>query len=248
MPALHDLQTSFAQAVIADMTPPLPGLVEDRPGARARLQIYRNHYLVTLVDALQATFPVVCQIAGEAAFRSLARAFVMTAPPASPCLFEYGGGLPEVLERHFPDFPYLGDLARLEWAINVAFHALDAPAAVPSSSAGRSRHHVRAHPSCRLVASPYPIDRIWAACSEAHGRPERACLDAGAVHLLVYRSGVDVGWMRLPPVAFVFVGVLIIDGSLRKACALAHALDPAFMPAELLAAMVESGAVSVLSE
>ncbi|MGE0273664.1 MAG: DNA-binding domain-containing protein, partial [Alphaproteobacteria bacterium] len=67
---------ALAQAVMAD------GLSHER-----RIQIYRNHYYVTLIEALAATFPVTHRLVGERFFSAVARRFAAASPPAGPCLF-----------------------------------------------------------------------------------------------------------------------------------------------------------------
>ncbi len=72
---LHDLQHRFAAAVISgDAAGIAAAIVDDAPGAAARLGIYANHFRVTLIDALAATFPVVRQLVGDGFFRTAARA------------------------------------------------------------------------------------------------------------------------------------------------------------------------------
>ena len=100
MPTLHELQERFAAAVIdGDACEVAGSIIDDAPGAAARLGIYVNHFRVTLIDALAATFPIVQQLVGDPFFRAAARRYVREVPPAHPCLFEYGGDFPPFLER-----------------------------------------------------------------------------------------------------------------------------------------------------
>lgn len=102
---------ALAQAILAD------GIAPER-----RIQVYRNHYYVTLIEALAATFPVTHRLVGERFFAAVARRFAAASPPAGPCLFEYGDGFPALLES-LPEakaHPYLGDVARLEWTMNLS--------------------------------------------------------------------------------------------------------------------------------
>ena len=95
MPTLHDLQGRFAAALIGGDAAAVAGsIIDDAPGAAARFGIYANHLRVTLIGALAATFPVVRQLVGDPFFRAVAGRYVREAPPAHPCLFEYGNGFP----------------------------------------------------------------------------------------------------------------------------------------------------------
>jgi hypothetical protein len=246
MQPLLDLQRRIARAVLAgDPLPAAPALHDDAPGAAARLGIYHNHFRVTLIDALATTFPVVGSLVGEGCFRHAARSYVLTTPPAQPCLHRYGAAFPRHLAGlpALSGLPYLADVARLEWALHDASIADDPePAARSDRPGGGGR--IGLHPSCRLVCSPYPVDRIW----KMHQDDEQAGsvdLDAGGVRLLVHRRGDDVGWLHLPPPAAAFVGVLLCEGVVRKAAALARALDLGFDPAALLAALIEADLVAM---
>ena len=255
MLTLHKLQERFAAAVIGGDACKVAGsIIDDAPGAAARLGIYVNHFRVTLIDALKATFPVVRQLVGDLFFQAVARRYVRVAPPAHPCLFAYGGGFPAFLER-LPEagsLAYLADVARLEWAINEAWHAPDAPAvdegaAARLIAAGFSDLSLRLHPSCRLIASLFPVDRIWQVHQKACSERETVDLDAGGVRLLVHRRDDEVGWIDLRPADFAFLDSLIMSGSLQKALTFARAVDHGFDPTAVLAALIEGGLVSSIS-
>lgn len=241
MPALHDIQTAFAHAVIGRHAPDiLPQVVDDAPGAAGRIAIYANHYRVTLIEALATTFPVTLQLVGDAFFRAAARRHVRETPPVSPCLFEYGESFPSFI-GDLPEaggLPYLRDLARLEWAINAARHAPDPP---PKHSRWNAPTRVVLHPAFRLVTSPYAIDRVWQAHQD--GGPLTAIdVDAGPVRLLVGRMDDDaVGWISLPAAEAAFVEALIGSGDIAGSLIAAYAADPAFDPVPFLAALIENG-------
>ena len=260
MPSLRELQTGFAQvaagAVACDQAGAiLDCIVDDAPGARARLAIHANHFRITLIEALQATFPVVNRIVGEKCFTAIARRYVLRVPPRRPCLFEYGESFPRFLgaQPETRALAYLADVARLEWAINRAAHAEDVPAldaAAVAGCVGRATGEfiLGLDPACRLIGSPWPIDRIWQAHQATCGAIDAVDLDAGGVLLVIYRAvghrdAGEVGWLRVNTPAFAFVGSLLADGRLRKACALAGAIDPAFDAGSLLAVLIEGGAV-----
>jgi hypothetical protein len=254
MPTLHELQKRFAAAVIGgDASEVARPIIDDAPGAAARVGIYVNHFHVTLIDALAATFPVVRELVGGPFFQAVARRYVREEPPTRPCLFEYGGGFPAFLER-LPEarsLAYLADVARLEWAINEAWHAPDTPAvdegaAARLIAAGSSDLGLRLHPSCRLVASPFPLHRIWQVHQKACREREAVDLDAGGVRLLVHRQHDEVGWIDLPPADFAFLDSMIMNGSLQKALTFARAVDRAFDPTAALAALIEGGLVGRL--
>lgn len=255
MLALHELQRRFAAAIVdGDGEPMAQAVIDDAPGAVARLGIYANHFRVTLIDALAAVFPVVRQLVGPSFFQAAAKQYVRQTPPTSPRLFEYGADFPHFLERLPGARPlaYLADVARLEWAINEAWHAPDPPA-FSENAMGRliadqhSPLRVSLHPSCRLIASPFPVDRIWSVHQGGCSDPDVVDLGAGGTRLLVHRQEDDVGWVKLSPADFAFLDELITGTSLEGALAIARTADSAFAPTALLAALIEGGLVSSIS-
>ena len=113
-------------------------------------------------------------------------------------------------------------------------------------AAGFSDLSLRLHPSCRLIASPFPVDHIWQVHQKACSERETVDLDAGGVRLLVHRREGEVGWIDLPPPDFAFLDGLIMSGSLREALTFARAVDHGFDPTGVLAALIEDGLVSLI--
>ena len=145
-------------------------IVGDGLTSAARVQIYWNHVFTSLTEALETTFPVVCRLVDRRFFGFAANRYIRRHPPTGPCLFEYGATFPAFLASFPPcaGHPYLPDVARLEWAMNLATHAEDsapiAPATlgrVPPDDVGRVV--LRVEPSASWLRSPWPIDRIWRA-------------------------------------------------------------------------------------
>ena len=157
----------------------------------------------SLASALAATFPTVQAVVGADFFRGLARAFVGQSPPSQPVLAEYGAGFPAFVAGHDAarDLPYLADVARLDWALNLAFHA---PAGGRLAAADLAALPADRLPSLRLglapgtalVASAYPLDRIWAA-SQPGAAADPVDLAAGGVRLLVLRRPDDAAFVTL---------------------------------------------------
>ena len=179
-----------------------PCVAEILPAAE-RLRIHRHHVLDSLAAALAATFPTVQAVVGAEFFRGLARAFIGRSLPTQPVLAEYGAGFPAFIAGHDAarDLPYLADVARLDWALNLAFHA---PAGGRLAAADLAALPADRLPSLRLslapgtvlVCSPYPLDRIWAA-AQPGAAADPVDLAAGGVRLLVLRRPDDAAFVSL---------------------------------------------------
>jgi hypothetical protein len=223
--ALRDLQAAFAAHLAgadhADLAAEVLAaevlaaeVLGDAIPAAARLGVHRHHVFESLGSALAATFPTVQALVGAEFFRGLARAFIGRSLPTQPVLAEYGAGFPAFIAGHdaASDLPYLADVARLDWALNLAFHA---PAGGRLAAADLAALPANRLPSLRLsltpgtvlVCSPHPLDRIWAAA-----QPEAAAdpvdLAAGGVRLLVLRRPDDAAFVSLSAGEAAFVAGL----------------------------------------
>src|SRR5262245_47902022 len=171
MAALRELQRDLRAALLgADPAPAAGAVLDDGLTAEARIGIYRHHVFATLTAVLQAAFPVVCRLVDERFFGYAADRYIRLDPPSGPCLLEYGESFPAFLAEFPPcrELPYLADVARLEWAVHRAPGApehdpmtAETLRAVAPERAGDLT--IALDPSCTLLASRWPIDRIWRA-------------------------------------------------------------------------------------
>jgi hypothetical protein len=213
MSALRELQARFRDAVLGGaVTPVLRTIAADGLEPAARLAIYGHHVSATLTDALRATFPVVARLVDDRFFAYAADRFSAALPPTSPCLSEYGDAFPDFLASFEPcrALVYLPDVARLEWALSRAQDADDGVPLDPRTLAEvpvaeRAGLRLAFHASITLLASPWPIDRIWRANQprddEDPGgdRDTMIDLDAGGVRLEIRRRADAVVFRALAP-------------------------------------------------
>jgi hypothetical protein len=256
MPPLRELQASFRAALLGSAASSVleTTIATDGLSADARLAIYRHHVTTTLTDVLRTTFPVVARIVDERFFGYAAACFVAAGPPASPCLHEYGAAFPGFLETFEPcrALVYLPDVARLEWAMTRAEHAADATAldtralaAVPETA--RLGVRLALHPSLTLLASPWPVDRIWRANQPDAAPGTTVDLDAGGVHLEVRRDDDAVVLRVLDPGVFALRAAVRDGRTLGEAADDALARDPDLDLAAAIAALLHDGSVVALT-
>jgi hypothetical protein len=248
MLALPELQRAFAAAILTEEAAPLAAIVKANGiAAERRIQVYRNNSLITLGEALKATFPVVCRLVDERFFDYAARSFIRAHPPGQPRLAEYGDQFADFLAGFAPaqSLPYLADVARLEWAINAAYHAPDreplqpvAIAAIPAEAYPGLTFAL--DPACAVLRSPYPVDELWRA-----NQPDRdgsgVDLGAGECRLLVHRIDDDVRLQRLSAGELAMTEALAAGRTLGDAFATAVAEEPGFDATGLLAAHLGRG-------
>lgn len=202
-------------------------LAPDRPAPQAvadprRFAVYRNNVFVGLIDAIAATYPAVLALVGEEFFRAAAREFVMQHPPESPILIAHGGLFPEWIEAFPPaaSVPYLGDVARLEWAWNRGYNAADADPMDAAKLTDLPPEQIVAscvtlHPSFATVASPYPVVSLWA---QATRRVEPVELDLSKPeNALIVRPHEVVDVRAISPVMMAFLQALAGGATIGEA-------------------------------
>ena len=185
----------FAQALLAPEAPSPTCTRDPRGGAAGvRFDVYRNNVTVSLIEAMEAAFPVVGQLVGKAFFTAMAREFVRAHPPTSPVMAFYGAPFVGWL-RDFPpvaSLPYLPEVAAIEQARREAYHAADA---APLDAQRLSRIgpdalaalHLTPHPSVRMIETAHPALSVWA---QNVGRDDLMRAPAGEV--LVCRPAMTV--------------------------------------------------------
>jgi hypothetical protein len=169
MPSLAQTQDAFAKSLL-DRTVPVPADIRGASRRRAdrRFAVYRNNVAAGLANALAARFPVVKRLVGDEFFRAMAHVYAAAELPRSPIMLYYGETFPAFIDDFEParPIPYLGDIARVEMARGLAYHAADATpldpdafAALQADRLGETR--VRLHPSLSIITSSHPIYSIW---------------------------------------------------------------------------------------
>ncbi len=249
MLSLGDIQDGFASALLRSKAA-LPVAVRGRgdEAPERRFNVYRNNVAVSLVDAIAATFPAVYSLVGEEFFRAVAREFVLSHPPRSPVLIDYGGDFARFLDTFPPaqKITYLGDVARLEWAWTRAYHAAEvdsvgiaALGAIDPALVGSVR--MTFHPSVQLLRSSHPVVALWAANTE---RANHEDVDLGrAEDVLVVRPQADVDVRLLPAGGYAFFSALADSMTLEEAAGRATAECAEFDLATHLTGLFETGAV-----
>lgn len=233
--ALPDLQAAFAAHVAGiDRSDLTATIVGDTVSADARLRVYRHHVSHSLSAALAATFPTVMALVGDDFFRGLTRRFVALVLPSQPVLAEYGADFPAFIDADRPSrtLPYLADIARLDWALNVAFHSPEgrrlAAADLSGIPAERLPSLAIALPEgAALIRSRYPIDRIWNA-SQPGASAGTIDLDSARADLLVLRRADDAAFVVLAKGEAAFVAALAEGASLEAAAEQAMSAEPDF--------------------
>jgi hypothetical protein len=212
----------------------------------ARFEVYRASFEANLGNALRDTYPVVNRLVGEDYFSQVARAYLRAHPSRSGDLHAFGAEFESFLaaQDSAEDFPYLPDVARLEWLAHQAFHAADvepltlsALAELPSDAYG----DLCLLPSARLMHSEFPVHRIWQVNQESRAGDAVVRLEEGGVRLAASRVGLEIVLLPLEAEADELARALFEHGSLDAAC---EAMADADSLGRALHALIGAGLVA----
>jgi hypothetical protein len=256
MPSLPEIQRAFGDALadaraVAALARLIDGSAED---IAAGLAVYRGNVSGNLAQALAGAYPVVRELLGAEFFEALARAYGRGHPSTSGDLNEYGAALAGFVERfpHTQDLPYLADLARLEWRVHRAYYAADAAAFDSSrlaklSEATLARLRPMLAPGCALLASPWPVGRIWLAHRDPEPIALDAVLDGAGDRVAVHRVRWTVAVSVLAAGDHAFLAACERGATLAEALAAGAAADREFDFAAALARWVGAGVIADLA-
>ncbi|ROV61377.1 DUF2063 domain-containing protein [Vibrio ponticus] len=183
---LAELQHQFASALHYQAKGEECQIVSDHFSADERMQIYRNNFVMSLSEVLEATYPMVKALLGEECFAQIARHHVLNYPLTSGDVTHYGEHFDQSLNT-FPTViqaaPYIGDVALFEWGLDLTqqrfsrqplgSHTLDQLATLPVEQHGQIRFQL--YPDVVLFTSAYATFALYQAIF--HNPDELAKLD-----------------------------------------------------------------------
>ncbi len=174
---LADLQTRFFE-IVSSPDPqssdaktgsmPLGDWIEGNAAQRAG--VYTSAYFARHHDVIMSDYPMVEALIGHEEFHPLVARYLERYPPDDPSLRFVGARVPAFLSEHplSARFPFLADLARLEWARVDIFDVKDVIPLVPADLAtipedawpGLTFELV---PAFRLIKLDHPVQELWQA-------------------------------------------------------------------------------------
>ncbi|MEJ2766482.1 DNA-binding domain-containing protein [Photobacterium sp. MCCC 1A19761] len=172
-PDLQQLQQDFAAALHYHPSPVAAQVEDGSLSADQRLQIYRNHFILSLSEVLEVVYPAVKAVIGETCFAQLARQHVLRQPLQHGNVSHYGDGLADTIAE-YPELtdaaPYLAALARLEWRVDRAGHAPASHHAFPFAKLQQlatghaddfSRLQLTVPEATRCLDADAPVATLW---------------------------------------------------------------------------------------
>lgn len=142
----------------------------------SRLSVYKNNVFHSLSEAMQEIFPITQTMLGDECFKALCYHYICNAQPSGPILSEYGQQFASHLAKQaeLADYPYLTELANLEYQLLQLTHQQEYPTLTPEHIAQtidtlptsiEDSHWIVA-PCVHLVALSYPVGSLYQQLSE----------------------------------------------------------------------------------
>ena len=135
-----------------------------------RFALYRGNLSAIWQKTLAAAYPVLHMLVGEEFFDGLAQAYGRAHPSDSGDLNRFGAHFADFLQGfpHVADYPYLPDMARLEWTLHRAHYAPSAEPVTPAQLAAVPPEQwetvrLQLHPACHPFASQWAVVPLWLA-------------------------------------------------------------------------------------
>jgi len=248
--------TTFTALFAAGLTNPtmaVPAdvIARDKKGVTSRYNVYRNNVTVSLINALASIYPATQRITGTDFFRAMARFYVRASLPESPVLAEYGQNFPDFIDHYeyAQDYPWLGDVARIERAWLNAWHAADLPVLLPdilikAETTLLADMRFVPHPATCVLRSCWPVTRIFSLYRVAE--PEGTFCSDEAEDTLITRPESDVVVTRLPSGGATFLTTLCQGHTLGEATIAALEECADFDLSANLAGMISAGVFTAI--
>lgn len=234
MTALHDFQADFLKKMLDN---------ENLPGP---MRIYRNNAQMILRDLLKGVFPATTLLLGEEFMTAATREFIKSFPPGSGDMNSYGADFPVFL-AHIPsmrDYPYVPDVAKLEWRAHEAWLSPQKPPLTAEDLAAVAdplNLKLFLQPHVFLLRSGWPVDKLWAKVNQERSGLKNFEMKAEETFIAIYRDSMQAAVWSLSEGAFKFLEHLQADPSFAFAAESALRAEPDIFLDHVLAGALQAG-------
>lgn len=222
-----------------------PDSVEQSP---KRFDVYRNNVVVSLMEALKATYPSIQAILGPDNFEKVTRVYVANHPPKSAMMQTYGDDFHEFLDAFAPlkNSPFLVDVAKIEQAWIRAFHARDVDPINPELLSSFPPEEMMnlcfaKHPAAALVRSNFAAADLF---NFRHEPPSEGFEIEQSQNVLITRPALEAQLFSIPLDIFIFLEKILSGETLGEATNSAIETNEAFDLSSAIALLIQSGAVT----
>ncbi|HJU10657.1 MAG TPA: putative DNA-binding domain-containing protein [Candidatus Binataceae bacterium] len=209
---------------------------DERLSAGQRLGIYANAYFYRLHDVCKEDFRCTFAVLGDTNFHNLITGYLVEYPPTKPSILHASRYLPQYLRSidslagfSLAQFPFLADLAQLEWTCIEVFHGREGEAldeawlrSIPPESWPFLR--IRLHPAAQIFDVEWHVDELMTAIEEGRQweTPEQR-----STTIVVWRQNGQVHYRSLEEGESAALKIAASGADFASICAaVAHASQP----------------------
>lgn len=179
------------------------------------IAIYRGSVRGGLLQAMAEIFPVMKKLLGERSFEGVCRKYIQSYPSRSANVGDYGDRFASFIKTFEPlhDYPYLADVAELEWLYHGVFHdrddsLLDIQRLSQIPQEQQIELCFRRPFASRLMKTKFPVDLIWESNQSNPAADKTIALEESDHFLLVWRQGYKFKIDRLDKESHYFLSLL----------------------------------------
>ncbi len=255
MSQLFLLQNKFQDYLLSSQYDIFNDIVETTTAPiNVRLSIYSEAYRSRLIEALATNYPVIRVYLGHDQFQMLGQQYLEKYPSHFRSIRWFGDCLDAFLKEceTYSNFPYLSELAKVEWTMTLVFDASDSHIItidtlynIPPESWVDMQ--IRLHPSIHLMQFKWNVLPLWQAISQNQAVPELEQSES-PVSWVFWRNNLINYYCSLADDEARAIGALINGYSFGEVCELlceeGSEQDIAMRAASLLKGWILSGLIS----
>lgn len=195
---LADLQAQFQRAVVEGRDDILSAIPDSpREKKETLFGVYRDAYVIRLVDILREDHERLARYIGDDGFRQLAQDYIVAYPSHTPNARYFGEAFPAFAAAHpaLQTVPAAAAIAKLEGTLTEVFDITDcAPLALSGLAAFAPETFTQLvftpHPSTRRFDTPINLDAIFSALADEDTAPPPVEICTPPQAFLVWRKDV----------------------------------------------------------
>jgi len=180
-------QADLMQAIVSFQAD-APAGWQAPPLAQQAMHAYQGHVRVLAAQVLAQTFPSLKRLLGDEPWPHMAQAFWQAHPPTQAHLHRWGAAMPEWVAQQsaWQAWPFLADMARLDWAQHLSLLADTHPCEADSlmllgqDSTDANDLILQLQPNLQLLQSDWPVVQIHIALD---ARVDKINTDASTIDL-----------------------------------------------------------------
>ncbi len=219
---LNTLQQQMKQAIVAGAEPPALG------GNTHGLGVYRYAWRARMIATLRDNYPVLHRVLGDDGFEAVTDAYLAAHPSSFRSIRWFGDRLPEFLRARSETLPHpaIPDLARMEWAICLAFDGPDAAALTADALAALSAEEwpylrFALHPTLVVLDLEWAVAPVWRELSEAEDPNQPVSPPEPLVHSIrIWRHGLQPTWHSVAPLEAALLRAIAAGEHFGALCAI----------------------------